>query len=82
MVSQSNVRSTWIVGRELRYNDQTLIKDGDGREVAVGAGPGGMHAAIVLAKRGVSGDVSRKTDSLGGTLKTAEQPPAKTTLVS
>ena len=67
-----------IVGRELRYNDQTLIKDGDGREVVVvGAGPGGMHAAIVLAKRGYRVTLVEKTDSLGGTLKTAEQPPAK-----
>lgn len=36
-----------------------------------------MHAAIVLAKRGYRVTLVEKTDSLGGTLKTAEQPPAK-----
>ncbi len=67
-----------IVGRELRYNERTLVQDGDGRSVIViGAGPGGMHAASLLAKRGYAVTLAEKTDTLGGTLKTAEQPPAK-----
>lgn len=67
-----------IVGRELRYNEQTLIKDGANRSViVVGAGPGGMHAATILAKRGYAVTLVEKEDRLGGTLNTAEQPPAK-----
>lgn len=66
------------LGRELRYRKETLQKDGQGRTmVVIGAGPGGMHAAYILAQRGYHVTLLEKSNSLGGTLKTAEQPPAK-----
>lgn len=56
-------------GREILFNDDTLRRDGNGRRVAiVGGGPSGMHAAIVLAKRGFRPILFDKGSQLGGTL--------------
>lgn len=67
-----------IVGREGKFNEDTLKKDGQGRRVVViGGGPGGMHAAVVCAKRGYKVTLLEKSDSLGGTVKLAAIPPHK-----
>lgn len=67
-----------IVGREWMYSDDTLKKTGNGEKVAViGAGPGGMQAAYILAKRGYDVTIYEKSDALGGTMRLAEKPTAK-----
>ena len=66
------------LGMETLYNDDTLKKDGAGRTVAViGGGPGGMQAAIVLAKRGFKPVLFEKSDVLGGSMNYAKMPPHK-----
>ncbi|WP_312694284.1 oxidoreductase [Caproiciproducens sp.] len=67
-----------ILGRELTHGDDKLVKDGNGRTVAVvGGGPGGMQAALVLAKRGFKTVLFEKSDRLGGTIKFGSVPPHK-----
>jgi len=67
-----------ILGRELTHGDDRLVKDGNGRTVAVvGGGPGGMQAALVLAKRGFKTVLFEKSDRLGGTIKFGSVPPHK-----
>lgn len=66
------------LGRETIYNEETLVRDGDGRPVAVvGGGPGGMQAAYILAKRGYQVTLFEKNNRLGGTLNLADKPPHK-----
>lgn len=58
------------LGREFRYNEDTLKRDGDGRKVAViGGGPAGMQAAITLAKRNFKPIIFEKEADLGGGVK-------------
>lgn len=65
-------------GRELEFGEDKLIKDGNGRTVAViGGGPAGMEAAIVLAKRGFSPILFEKTSRLGGQVYLGSKPPKK-----
>lgn len=67
-----------IVGREGRFNEDTLKRDGDGRTVVVvGGGPAGMHAALVCAKRGYRVTLLERGDRLGGTVNLAVIPPHK-----
>ncbi|MGX8709783.1 MAG: FAD-dependent oxidoreductase [bacterium] len=67
-----------ILGRELTHGDDRLVKDGNGRTVAVvGGGPGGMQAALVLAKRGFKTVLFEKSGRLGGTIKFGSVPPHK-----
>lgn len=67
-----------ILGRELTYDDDKLVKDGAGRTVAVvGAGPAGVQAALVLAKRGFHAVLFEKSDRVGGTVKFGSTPPHK-----
>lgn len=67
-----------ILGRELTHGDDKLVKDGNGRTVAViGGGPAGMQAALVLAKRGFKTVLFEKSDRLGGTVKYGAVPPHK-----
>lgn len=67
-----------ILGRETIYNDKNIVKDGEGKTVAViGGGPGGMQAAYVLAKRGFHVVLFEKEKVLGGTLNVADRPPHK-----
>lgn len=67
-----------VLGQELLYNEDTLKKNGDGRTVAViGGGPGGMQAALVLARRGFKPVLFEKTDRLGGSMNFAHKPPNK-----
>ena len=67
-----------IVGREGRFNEDTLKKDGAGRAVVVvGGGPAGMHAAVVCARRGYKVTLLEASGSLGGTVRLAVKPPHK-----
>lgn len=67
-----------LLGRETYRGDDKLVKDGNQQPVAViGAGPAGLQAAIVLAKRGYKPVVFEKSDSVGGSMKLASQPPCK-----
>jgi len=55
-----------------------IFKDGNGRPVAVvGAGPGGLEAARVLANRGFKVTLFEKESKVGGTLNLADKPPFK-----
>lgn len=55
-----------------------LPHDGDGRSVIIaGAGPAGLTAAEVLAKRGFKVKVYEKAERAGGQLTLAELPPHK-----
>lgn len=67
-----------LLGRELRYNESTLLKTGEGRKVAViGGGPAGMQAAITLAKRNYHPVIFEKEAALGGMMNLGDQPPHK-----
>ena len=67
-----------ILGREFEWGDEKLVRNGAGRTVAViGAGPAGMEAALVLAKRGFKTILYEAKDKLGGTVNLAALPPNK-----
>lgn len=58
-----------------------LVKNGAGRKVAVvGAGPSGLEAAVVLAKRGFRPVLFEKKPYLGGLVELAAVPPHKSKL--
>lgn len=59
-----------------------LKKDGNGRKVlVVGAGPAGLTAAELLAKRGFDVTLAEKSDKLGGQVDLAVKPPHKEKLL-
>ncbi len=63
-----------LVGRE----GTELKKDGDGRHVVViGAGPAGLTAAEILARRGFKVTVYEKNEKCGGQILLAAAPPDK-----
>jgi len=65
-----------LVGREGEF--ECINKNGANKPFAVvGGGPGGMEAAIVLAKRGFDVTLFEKSDKLGGQLNYANKPPLK-----
>lgn len=65
-------------GRELNYGDHTLKKDGDGRLVAIiGAGPAGMEAGRILAKRKFNPIIFEKKSEVGGQIVYGSKPPKK-----
>lgn len=67
-----------IVGREGKFNEDTLKRNGDGKPVVVvGGGPAGMQAALVCAKRGYQVTLLERTERLGGTVNLAAIPPHK-----
>ena len=55
-----------------------LNKDGNGRKVVIlGAGPAGLEAARVAAKRGFKPVIFEKGSEIGGQLNLANKPPKK-----
>ena len=63
-----------LVGRE----NAEFHKNGNGRKVLIiGAGPAGLTAAELLAKRGFDVTVLEKTSEVGGQLNLAKKPPHK-----
>lgn len=65
-------------GRELKYGEHLLKKDGDGRVVVIiGAGPAGMEAARILALRNFKPIIFEKKAEVGGQIVYASKPPKK-----
>lgn len=65
-------------GNELKYNEDTIVKNGEGKNVVViGAGPGGMQAAIVAAQKGFDVTVFDANDQPGGSLILASKATGK-----
>ena len=63
-----------FVGRERTE----MLKNGNGRKVVViGAGPAGLTASELLAKRGFDVTVIEKNSTVGGQLNLADKPPHK-----
>ncbi|MEA4895613.1 MAG: acetoacetate decarboxylase family protein [Oscillospiraceae bacterium] len=62
--------------RELKYG--LPVRDAEGHSaVVVGAGPGGMSAALTLAERGVRVTLLERSSALGGLVNLAKEPPHK-----
>ena len=71
-----------VLGREFEWGDEKLVKNGEGRKVAViGGGPGGFEAALTLAKRGFKVVLFEAKERIGGTVALAAVPPCKTMLL-
>ena len=67
-----------VAGRETRFGDDKLIKNGEGRSVVViGGGPAGMQAALLMKKRGFKPVIFEKSDTLGGSAILASKAPCK-----
>ncbi|MBR4161922.1 MAG: FAD-dependent oxidoreductase [Solobacterium sp.] len=67
-----------VLGREFEWGDEKLVKNGEGRTVAViGGGPAGMQASVTLAKRGFKVVLFEASGKLGGTVNLAAVPPFK-----
>jgi NADPH-dependent 2,4-dienoyl-CoA reductase/sulfur reductase-like enzyme len=65
------------MGRESEYPEEPT-KGGDGRKVVVvGAGPGGLEAAMTAAERGFSVTLLEKNPYLGGQMYLSSLPPHK-----
>lgn len=61
---------------EAEYDE--LNTDGNGKKVVIiGAGPSGLEAARVLAKRNYNPIIFEKEDKIGGQLQLAKKPPKK-----
>ena len=66
------------VGNELKYNDDTVVMSGTGKNaVVIGAGPGGMNACEVLARKGYKVTLLDKNSELGGTMILARKGMGK-----
>ena len=60
------------------HEAEALKTDGNGRQVVIiGAGPGGLMAAEIAARRGFKVTVFEKNDKCGGQLLLAAAPPEK-----
>ena len=70
-----------VLGREFEWGDGKLVKNGEGRTVAVvGGGPAGFEAALTLRKRGFRVVLFEAKNRIGGTVELAAVPPCKTML--
>lgn len=66
------------VGREGKFNEDTLKRSGEGKTVVVvGGGPAGMQAALICAQRDYQVKLLERADRLGGTVSLAAIPPHK-----
>lgn len=64
------------LGKELEY--PKLLRNGGGKKVViVGAGPSGMEAAVILAKRDFKVILFEKANRLGGQMYLSSVPPHK-----
>ncbi len=60
------------------HEGEELIRDGEGRKIAViGAGPAGLVASEILARRGFSVVLIEKSEAAGGQINLASAPPQK-----
>lgn len=65
-----------VASHEDQYN--SIVEDGNGRTVViVGAGPAGVNAAIILAKRGFKPVIYDKHGYIGGSVRFASAPYGK-----
>ena len=71
--------ATCLVNPALGKEEELRIKPADHKKrvFIAGAGPAGMEAAMVVAKRGHEVHLFEKADRLGGQLYTASIPPSK-----
>lgn len=79
-ITQVNVGCAinYKAGREMKYGEALLKKDGRERKVAViGAGPAGLEAARILAMRNFKPVVFEKSPQIGGQVYLASKPPKK-----
>lgn len=73
---QSGCSVNPFAGRE--FVQPELVKDGAGRTVViVGAGPGGLEAAVTLKQRGFDPVLFDEKDDIGGNMNLAKLPPHK-----
>ena len=63
-----------LAGREI---DNPFLPKGEGLVIIIGAGPGGMQAALTASERGFKVILIEKEKELGGTLQLANKAPDK-----
>lgn len=67
-----------LAGCETVFGDENLIKNGDGRNVAIiGGGVSGMQAALLMKKRGFNPVIFEKSGVMGGSAILASKAPCK-----
>lgn len=63
-----------LAGREVDHN---ALVPGEGNVAVIGAGPGGIQAALTCAARGYQVTLYEKSDQIGGSLQLANKAPGK-----